>query len=239
MGCKKMLVVLFGIFSVMARAEGIIETQTLFVPVGFDDNDEVVAVADGFLFNPCQKLTASVITRDVAARRVTVEVKARTESADCNWDFRVPFTTVLALGILPAGEYTVQTEDGKLKEKLVVEQAKTGDVDEKLYAPVDRAHVKLNKDGKFEAIIEGHFLDNCSTIGDLELVNSGKTLELLPLMIRSKPGHHEGQCEPREVPFEARKVLPDLTPGRYLLHVRSLNGQSLNDVFSNTWVGGK
>lgn len=238
MGCSKWFLLVLFFFSAAVRSE-VIETQSLFVPVGFDDNDEVVAVADGFLFNPCHKLTTSVVTRDLATKRIIVEVKARTEQPICDWDFRVPFTTVLHLGTLPADDYTVQTEDGKLKTKLTVTPAKKPAVDDELYAPVDRARVALNEDGKFEAIIEGHFLDTCSTIGEPELINSGKTLELLPVMMRAKAGHHEGQCEPREVPFEVRKSLPDLLPGRYLLHVRSLNGQSVNVVFSNTWVGRK
>lgn len=223
-------------FSMSARATGVVDTRYLFVPVGFDDNDEIVAVADGYLASPCLKISSSVVKKDLVTKLITVDVQTKKEPGDCKWDFRVPFTTVLTLGSLPVGEYTVRTIDGKLQEKLKVTEAKSGSVDNSLYAPVDKAQVKVNSDGRFEAVVEGRFTDTCSTVGELVLSDSGKTLELLPLMRRERPDAHEGQCEPRETRFIAKKVLPELMPGRYLLHVRSLNGQSINDVFSNFWV---
>jgi len=234
MSPKWMLVAMCLVFSAAAHARGFIKTENVFVPNGFDDNDEVQVIADGYLENPCQKISESTVKKDLHAKRIVVEVKAIMETVFCNWDFRVPFTRVLSLGQMPEGDYTVMTEDGKIVEKLSVARAKSSSPDDKLYAPVDRVRVKLNQNGEFEAIIEGRFPDDCSTIGELELTNSGKTLEILPLMVREKK--HPGQCEPRQVPFEATKILPSLKPGKYLVHVRSLNGQSENAVFSTDWL---
>ena len=65
----------------------------------------------------------------------------------------------------------------------------------------------------------------------VKVINSGKTIEVLPVMSMDA----NAQCLDVEVPFLEEIVLPrDLTIGRHLVHVRSLNGKSVNAVFSVT-----
>jgi hypothetical protein len=38
-------------------------------------------------------------------------------------------------------------------------------------------------------------------------------------------------CKAGRFPFKIEKPLPTLQPGKYLLHVRSMNGQAINKLF--------
>lgn len=232
MGWKLVFLGYLSVLSSAASALVNVDVKTLFVPVGFDDNDEIVVVADGYLQSSCLRLTTPLVLPDLQTKKIIVQPRAKRVEGECKWDFRVPFTQVITLSsALPKGSYTVRTEDGKVTEQLGVVEASVGSVDNFMYAPIDKVRVRVNEEGKFEAIVEGRFPDTCFRVSELKLFNSGKTLELLPIMDRQ-----ERDCEARETAFKAKKVLPDLSPGRYLIHVRSLNGQSANDVFSNYWV---
>lgn len=232
MGWKLVFLGYFTLLSTASHALVNADVKTLFVPVGFDDNDEIVVVADGYLASPCLKLTTPLVLPNLQTKRIVVQPRAKLVEGECKWDFRVPFTQVITLTSLPKGNYLVTTEDGKATERLGVVEATTGAVDNSMYAPIDKVRIRITEEGKFEAVVEGRFSDNCFRVSEMKLFNSGKTLELLPMMDRREGG----DCEPKETPFVARHVLPDLAPGRYLLHVRSLNGQSANDVFNNYWV---
>jgi hypothetical protein len=115
-------------------------------------------------------------------------------------------------------------------ERLQVKRATQPGPDDYLYAPVDRVHVSRDSSGKLIATIQGRFTNTCLTIEEMRVINSGKTLELLPIM-----KHEEsGSCQKQEIAYDKSVALPALANGRYLLHVRSLNGQAVNEVFNVT-----
>ena len=231
-GWKLIFGMMFAAFAALASDNFVnVDVKTIFVPVGFDDNDEIVVVADGYLQSSCLKLTTPLVLPDVQTKKIVVQPRAKKMPGECQWDFRVPFTQVVTLSALPHGSYLITTEDGKVADRLEVKEAKVDSIDEGKYAPVDKVRVRVNEEGKFEAVIEGRFPDSCFRVSEMKVEVTGKTIQLLPLMDRNP-----GTCPPEETAFTVKKVLPDLSPGRYLLHVRSLNGQSLNDVFNNYWV---
>ncbi len=211
--------------------------DNLFVPVGFDDNDEVEIVADGHLPNACHRLTDSFVNVDVEKREITVQPKARRFDGICHDDFKVPYQKVIALGQLAAGKWTIKTAYPGKTETLDIQHVEGKGPDNHLYAPVDAARMGVDIGGKWAAKIRGRFTNTCYRIEKLELIPSGKTLQLLPIMIRDVKDPDGMPCREKEREFEAEVAMPgDLMPGRYLLHVRSLDGRSVNDVFSNIWI---
>lgn len=211
-----------------------LKPTTLFVPVGFDDNDSVVAVVDGYLPDTCYRLRSSEVTTDLSAKTITVQPKAVRLPGMC-MDVTVPYTQVVDLGTLPGGTYSISTPDQSMNETLHVKRATTEKPDDYLYAPVDSAQIEVQGTAKLRTILKGRLTNTCLRIQEVKVINSGKTIEVLPIMeqLDEAPGGLE--CATKEIPFEQKVALPRLTPGRYLLHVRSLNGQAINEVFTNLW----
>jgi hypothetical protein len=200
-----------------------------FVPVGFDDNDDVVVVLDGSLPDSCYKLSHTEILKDPASKKVTLVQYARRYPGICLQSL-VPFSSEANLGVLPEGTFTVDSP-GAAVEKLQITEATSAGPDEFLYAPVDSAKVVFDEaTATYRGILEGRFTNSCMRMKEVAVFNSGKTLEVLPKMemVDSPTG-----CENTEVPFSWSVDLPkNINQGRHLMHVRSLNGKSVNKMFS-------
>jgi len=214
-----------------SRLTPIKDTRNLFVPVGFDDNDEAVVVLDGYIGDPCQKLRTPVVEIDIVQKTIRVTPMSERVGNHCP-EIYVPYQQVVSLGVLPEGRYFVQTFDERLGEILVIKRAPSSSPDDYLYAPVESAHITSRLDGQTTAIIQGRFTDTCLAMDEARVIESGRVFEVLPIMKKMARDPQGNACAVTDKPFESRVELPRLSAGRYLLHVRSLNGQSVNQVFS-------
>lgn len=210
-----------------------IAADEIFVPRGFDNNDDVVVVADGYLPTSCYKLTKPEVKIDHDKRTITVIPQARHYDVVC-MQVLVPFTDVVNLGVLPHGNYLVQTMGAQVNETLNVKESTNAGPDDLLYAPVDSITIDTETaPDRPVAVLAGRFTNTCMRITEVKVVNSGKTFEILPIMMMDDGP----DCRAQEIPFRA---IAELAPanraplhlGRFLAHARSLNGSSLNAVFS-------
>lgn len=202
-----------------------IEARTVFAPVGFDDNDETQVVLDGYLPSGCYRLATPEVTVDRAAKVVSVKPMARYFDVPCI-EALIPYYQEVKLGVLSEGRYEVKINDGAVTESLPVTEARSAGPDDFLYAPVDSAHV-ARQQAQYVATLRGRFTDSCMRIKEVRVENTGKTINVLPIM--EVVGD---DCRAGEFPFEERVTLPnDMAAARHLLHVRSLNGQAVNHVF--------
>lgn len=210
-----------------------VAVKEVFVPVGFDDNDEVQVVLDGYLPDTCYRLAYSQVDFDEESGTFKVRQWARRYDGVC-FDTPVPFTTEARLGIVKAGEYQVKNRDGET-QPLTVAPTLHAEPDDYLYAPIDNAIVDFDIYSRTHyAIIDGRFTNTCMKFEELRLINSGRTLQLMPIMKMED----RDDCRADEIYFREKVKLPrDMTLGRHLLHVRSLNGQARNVVFT-VYLGG-
>ncbi len=211
----------------------------LFVPWGYDSNDVVVIVVEGYLENTCQQVRGASIVANGFEFEVTP--LAETLSTKCE-----PLVTAYTLevvlnpkGPLDRGNYAVvaQGPNGtRLKETLVVEQASGAGLDNASYAPVDTIEVGVLSGGRMRAVLEGRFQNTCLSLEMALTTTNGKTYELVPIVVPLKMDRFGKPCAEKEWRYRVHKDFEEpTTPGRYLLHVRSQNGKSLNHVFSNIW----
>lgn len=205
-----------------------VAVRDVFVPVGFDSNDEVEVVLDGYLPDTCYKLAFSRVELDDATKTFVVRQYARKVLGVC-FETPVPFTTEVALGQVKIGEYTVASRGGEA-QPLEVNAAIHDGPDDFMYAPIDAVRVEKAPDGKrLQAVIEGRFTSSCMQFAELRLIDSGRTLQLLPIIVLLQ----QDDCRIVERPFREIVALPrGMTSGRHLLHVRSLNGKAQNTVFT-------
>lgn len=209
-----------------------ITPRNIFVPQGFDDNDQIEVVSDGYLPDTCYRVRPTHVRVDVDKKRILVQPRAQVFPGVC-MDVTVPFSTTVSLGFgIPAGNYEITTGKGEVKERLVVGEAQSIAPDDYLYAPVDTATIRTTTDGKQKAVLMGRFTSTCWVMDTTKITVTGKTLQVLPMMKELDKDPNGNQCKLQERPFEEIVELPALAKGRYLLHVRSLNGQSVNEVFN-------
>jgi hypothetical protein len=211
-----------------------IEAVDLFVPNGFDANDEIVVVIDGYLPDSCFRLTRPEVNIDRDRKTIRVTQLARKFPGPCLVPL-VPFTNIIAVGALEAGDWMVTTNRGVLNQQLHVSADTSSDgqfgPDSHLYAPVDSVSVVSDSNGNFTAKVEGRFTNSCMKIVEVKVMHKGRVIELLPIL--DEQAMVDNQCAAVEKSFSKTVKLPaELEVGRNLVHVRSLNGNSVNTVFS-------
>lgn len=197
-----------------------------FIPNGFDNNDNVEVVLDGYLPNTCYRMAHTQVSRVPDTNTIKITQWARVFPGLC-LQIVLPYSVEVPLGQLEAGDYVVDPYGAPPFPLHVAESSGAG-VDDYLYAPVDTAYVERDR-GKYWVIFQGRFTNNCMRWKDVRVTNSGKTIEVLPI-VEMADGDH---CRAQEIPYSWRAYLPDdMAEGRHLVHVRSLNGKAVNAVFS-------
>lgn len=202
----------------------------VFAPPGFDDNDDVQIVIHGSLINTCYKAALPEVSVDRASRVIAVSAKAYVYSSSWCLQYIVPVTQTVDLGILPAGHYRVieYNSTGRLihDTALPIAVSITAAADDFLYAPVK--HMRLDRTGsKPVLVLSGDFSSDCMDMQEVKVLHRvSNVIEVLPVAAY-KSG---STCQSNPHSFEVRVNLPEVAPGDTLIHVRSLNGQSINDV---------
>jgi hypothetical protein len=202
-----------------------VDARYVFAPEGFDDNDEAVVMVDGYLPSGCYKLTRPEYTVDEQTKTITIKPMARYFDVACI-EALIPYQFEVKLGILSEGLYTVKLNNAAV-DSIDVAEASSAGPDDYLYAPIDGASVSTTDTGVLQATLEGRFTNSCMVWDDLKVIDTGKTINVLPVM------RIEGDsCIAGEFPFKKIVNLPEsVVAGRHLLHVRSLNGNAINHLF--------
>lgn len=211
--------------------------ETVYVPVGFDDNDNVEVVLYGHLYNNCVKVGPASAT--VSEETKTITVKAQSWSyyhQSCEGqEMYNPFTQPIQIGLLSAGTYEIKVE-GRPEVKaasLVVTQRTSSTPDDFLYAPVDEMSIAEDFEKKTQTLtLGGDYIDQrngCVVVNRVETkIVSGNVIIVLPIA-EQRVGVKCAQLSssPR---FKKTVTLPGFLSGKHLIHVRVLNGQSLNRI---------
>ena len=204
-------------------------TKYLFSPIGFDDNDEATVVLDGYLPSGCYRLVQPEVVVDQETKRVTITPKARFFDHPCI-EALVPYWQEIHLGILPIGDYKVVVPSSSIQEAMKIVEAPSAGPDDYLYAAIDAAAVDKQDDSDGYSIkMQGRFTNTCMVLTEIRVIDTGRTINVLPIMTMED----RDDCKPTEIPFRRMVDLPaTVVEGRHLLHVRSLNGQAVNHVFT-------
>lgn len=215
--------------------------RAIFTPMGFDDNDNAQVVVAGVLPNTCHKVAPSVVTVDSKKRKITIEDRAYVYSTSWCAMVTIPYTKTIELGLVKPGKYTVEAvvAPGKTKSMgtLPIGSATTASPDEYLYAPVSDALLAEKNESVVELVLQGEYSSPCMRMKEVRVVhNASNVLEILPIaeMMSAEACSAPNDGRAQIIPFEERVVIKDKLPrGPILIHVRSLNGQSLNRVIEN------
>jgi hypothetical protein len=195
----------------------------VFIPKGFDSNDNVEVVVAGAYPNSCYKVGPTRVAVDTELKVVHIEVNAYYSPNTYCLMLYIPFTQVIPVGVLRKGDYQVIV-NGQVNEYLPVAKAKKDQMDDFLYATV----VGVNRKSKTTFELQGVMPSSCARLDEIRVIEEpGNVLAVLPIL------KMEAACEPsneKGAEFLATFQVPAGLKGLKLIHIRSLNGASINQV---------
>lgn len=202
--------------------------HTGYIPEGFDSNDSVQIVGEGLFRDSCYKPGSVRVDVDHEMRRVTLSPTAYQYEGVC-LQMLIPYDQALDIGFLKAGNYEVvqktlgtETFLGDVQVRVATNAAP----DDYLYAPVHQAYFENKSVGRATVKLAGEFTNSCMKLADVIVSVQPKVIVLQPIsQIEERVGCREGKFT-----YEREVQITNLKPGRYLLHVRSLNGKAINTL---------
>ncbi len=212
-----------------------------FIPrVGFDDNDNIQVVLNGYLPNRCFTVAEPAVIRTPNGDSIQVkQLATKQKEGICanqaalppDMKVPVPFTTIASIGQLNPGQYNVQFDGmtGISARHFVVARASLPSVDNMNYALVNNIFVpEQSKAGEpVVAILSGHLNSSCTKLAGIPVPRKVDDVIVLLPQVKVSGGY----CLQVLTPFTIKVNLGALSADRYLLHVRSMSGVSVNQVF--------
>ncbi len=220
-----------------------IALDSLFAPYqGFDDNDQVVVVVHGTLPNACFSLAdgnaelqgdgKTIEVHQYAIRRID-GICAEGSDLPPHLQMTVPFTQEIQVGRLSSSNYGIQflsSETGKTEiRKLFIDRAAATTIDSMPYAVISNASISDVVLTSQEAVVtlSGVLNSSCISLNpEVKIERDRDVIVLLPTVTFNS----DQICTQMLVPFEHKVSLGKIPAGQYLIHVRSMNGQSVSRV---------
>lgn len=208
--------------------------SAIYAPQGFDDNDNVEIVFEGYFPDACHKVGPTSFQIDPETRSIYIEDTGYFFGVMICAQVVVYYPKVISLGHLDAGEYQVFFRHSRgnfvKQSELPIRIAKSEAPDDHLYAPVEKT-LFIKSDGlkKNQLKLIGTYTNSCMKITEARVVmrNNSNVIDILPIAAMESEG-----CQDlaEGLPFEYMVNLGEIPSGRYLFHTRSLNGQSVNEI---------
>jgi hypothetical protein len=206
--------------------------EAIFIPSGFDDNDNVEVVLHGTFPDGCHRISGATAEIDNEKRRITLYAKAEIDQDAYCVQSLTPYIEPIALGNLEEGSYqVVAASNPEIMESLAVDRRKTESPDDYLFAPVEHAYIDINREtGKQSLKLQGHFphyLIGCMVLRDVR-VRRDPVDVLVVQPIAELVNTEVCASQPADRSFEYTVGLQEPFHGEGLLHIRSLHGNSIN-----------
>ncbi len=237
-----LMIILFGIITLcvpafaqiniskIQRETFIIEPENIFIPSGFDSNDNVQIIVNGILPNPCYKVQGIETKLNQKSKKIEIKIIGARTVGDICITILSEYTEVVNLGKLTTGKYKIKAIGRKsnIKKTFNISEATTTNQDNYQYAQITA--VKINntdfENHSAEISIDGNFRESCFSLDKMNLnITKDKVIEVLPIMKKTSK-----MCQDVLVPFNYTLSTGPLVEGKYLVHVRSEKGTSLNTV---------
>jgi hypothetical protein len=213
--------------------EVMLPIDDVYSPKGFDTNDNAQIVISGYLPNLCHKnpkAKVSVVGRKVEIKMISL--KYDTSNPYC-LEMIVPFVEAVDLGVLDKGAYDIVVNGKSIFESranLQVSEAQSDAVDDHVYAAVEYIDKEI---GNRKVVLKGYNPSDCFVLDNIKILDNEKNVySILPKMKQIS-----SHCPMKMMPFEYEVEVPSkLKADKVLLHVRSIEGKSVNSIFSNVEI---
>lgn len=198
--------------------------QASYVPGGFDSNDVVQFVAEGVFANSCYRHAQTQVSVDHETKIIRVKPAAYLYNGFC-LQVVLPFDRVVEVGLLSPGRYQIIQANGSNLGELNIKPATSRDADDFLYAPISQAFFH-NEGFKSRVHLTGEFSNSCMRLDQVLVTMEPKAIVVQPIA----KVEDRSDCRNGRFPFSKTVEFETLQNGRYLLHVRSMNGKAINSL---------
>jgi hypothetical protein len=210
--------------------EAMVPVDHIYVPTGFDSNDSSEVIVTGFLPNMCHKSPSHKV--EINGDKINIKVTSLYyhESNPFCPEVIVPFTESVTLGVMDKGNYQI-TVNGKSpwtkKAKIMINESTSNSVDEHQYAYVEYVE---KEEASRVVTLKGYNPSDCFVLDKVDFISNKKdTFSVLPKLKQIREF-----CPMKMVPFEYEVTVPTgLSAEKVLLHVRTMDGTSVNRIFEN------
>lgn len=204
----------------------LVPVTNVFIPNGFDDNDNTEIVVAGYLPDSCYKAPTAVVRNIRDSFVITVSAIYKNDGSPCA-EVIVPFIETVRLGALKAKSYSISVESATLRKSYTVsiKRAVASSVDDFNYAYVTGVrHVP----GKRKVLIDGYNISDCFKLKEIKVEsNEVDTYAILPIMEKINEF-----CPRKMTPITFEVNIPNtINKKEILLHVRSMQGNSVNSLY--------
>lgn len=207
--------------------------SAVYIPQGFDDNDNVQVVLEGVFPNNCFKTGPTEVKVDEDKKLIYVKNQVYYYKEAMCIQMRVPYEKVVDVGLIPKGGYKVVFTSGPETKvgfgRIGIEKATTKSPDNFLYAAVNNVDVTVDPQDRSTLVhLTGEFPNACMELKEVKYTHYEGTdvIQIMPITELKTAGCNPG--EPKT--FEGLLTVKGLASGRYLIHVRVLNGRSVNKI---------
>ncbi len=207
----------------------------IYIPQGFDDNDNVEVILRGAFPDTCHRVGKSSAVVDKLTKTVSVQASAFKYPGKACTQSIMPFIETVKLGVLPEGTYQLSygEKESQINASFSVERRKTESPDDFLYATVENASLDVNPESGKQALkLRGQFpffFIGCMVMKEVRTtLDSNNILVVLP--IAELVNDETCQSQPADRSFEYTAGLSAPVQGEGLVHVRTLNGNSVNNL---------
>ncbi len=228
---KSITLGIFFMLSISALADNspLLTSMTIgktYIPDGFDDNDNVQLVAEGYFPNSCYRPAPSNRSIDLKKKEITLSPMAFKYDGVCLMVI-LPFEISFQLGPLKKGAYSIKQPDGTLLGTLNVGRSTKSEPDDFLYAPISQAFLSETT-ASSSVHLTGDFPLSCMRMKEVRYQIQSDVILIQPIAEVDS----SLTCVSGSYAFSAQVNLGTVKTGKYLLHVRSMNGKSVNNLVS-------
>ncbi len=220
-------------FAQYSPVEKLVPLEHVYIPFGFDSNDNTEVIIAGYLPNTCYKAPRAKFHINQGKIEITVSaLYYKNEHQPCT-QVTIPFVEVASLGPMYQGAYNVVANQGTAFEKrahLLVSPSVSNTKDVYLYARVQAIEAIQ---GTRRVILKGYNPSDCFELREIMTIsNKTDTYSILPVLKMD-----EGSiCHRKMVAFSYEYEVPvELNLRKVLLHVRSMDGHSVNAIYDNAY----
>ncbi len=225
---KRLLSVLLPLtFSAMANATGpgvkISPVDHLYIPTGFDNNDNVEILVSGKFPNTCYSRNKVEVTVKEAKININITALVKADKSLCE-EMEISYLENVTVGSLQAGQYQV-TVNEVLNDSIMIAEANSSSVDDHLYAMVDYVDLGFTGGLTGDAFLVGRSPD-CVELDRVETISNKKdTYSILPIMKKVSQNCSQQKTHfTIPIRFDPRLSSQD----KILLFVKTMDGKSVH-----------
>lgn len=225
------LIPVLGFAALPNSYEASVPVDHVYSPAGFDSNDNTEVAITGFLPNLCYKAPKSTVT--VTNGKINIAMKAMRNDNAMGFCaiVRLPFVEYINIGVLDKGKYDITVNEAspyQKSSKLAVAEASSNSIDEIVYANVEEVVRVANETRTIQ--LKGYNPSDCFELKEIVIKDNGSdTYSILPKMKQIR-----AHCPKKMIPFTYEVEVPqNLEADKVLLHVRVMDGRSVNAFFNN------